>query len=473
MAKLYLLACIILVVILLYFEGKRYVAPSKALWVPTIWMLITGSRPISGWSESSGNWVSAESVEAGSPVDRWVLFILLALGLCILFRRKIAWSKIIRNNKFLFIIFTYIALSVLWSEFPFVSFKRWFRACGPIVMALVVLTEPRPEHALESVVRRCAYVLIPFSIVLVKFFDSFGRSYARWDGREMWTGVTTHKNSLGQMCAVSVFFLIMAILSEWQSGDLYKNKLQVVSDVLVIAIALILLKGPSGSMSASSIGILIVGISISLLFYRMKNFAKNITAHLEIVIIGSVLAYIFLFDTVVGIVAPIFGRDSTLTDRTEIWDFLLDIASRNPIFGVGYGAFWGMDEAIISQLQVGQAHNGYLDVYLELGIVGLVLLSGLLLDFCGKIKKRFHNNFHRGVFGISFLMMTLIYNNVESSFLQTGFLWTIMILLMVVFSESGLQEKSGSQLEIMGQSMSRNLKRDNRLRHSVSRYKRR
>lgn len=438
-----LVLCIILVVSLLYVERKCNPVASLALWIPTIWVLISGSRALGAWfltvqyDPDSG--LSVEHTQMGSPLDQLALGVLIVLGIVVIFIRGVARAVIWKDNFWLLLVFIYMGLSILWSDFPTVSLKRWVKAAGVIVMALVVLSEPKPLTALESVFRRSAYILIPFSIVLIKYFPDFGVAYGRWDGQQMWTGVATHKNMLGQLCAFSAFFLIWAFFREWRGGVLFKTKSRTVADALVLAIGVFLLGGTTGSYSATSIAILVAGVLILSLLFGNKSFAKFMALHLKLFAIGSVSIVLLLHDTAVGIATWILGRDETLTDRTAIWDVLLEVASNNAIVGVGYGGFWGLSVDIYSKLLVGQGHNGYLDVYLELGVVGIILLAAFLLAFCGRVRREISHSFDWGVFGICLLFMALLYNQSESSFLQTGFLWTNMVLLSVAFSEPFLK----------------------------------
>ena len=61
-------------------------------------------------------------------------------------------------------------LSVLWSDFPLVALKRWFRDLGNYLVILVVLSDPRPLEAVRALLRRLCYLLIPLSILLVKYY---------------------------------------------------------------------------------------------------------------------------------------------------------------------------------------------------------------------------------------------------------------------------------------------------------------
>lgn len=428
-----LILCGVLVTVLLHIERRRHSEASFVLWVPTFWVLIYASRPVARWFESNPN----SNVESGSPLDRLVLGILMLLALFILHRRKIEWYLVLKDNFWLFLLFIYMGISILWSDFPYVSFKRWLRSVGDILMALVILSELMPLQALESVLRRCAYALVPPSLVLVQYFPHLGRAYGRWSGLPMWTGVTTQKNSLGQLCVLSAFLLIWALLREWRSGDLFKSRYQTYADVLVLAIALFLLKGSGYSYSATSVAVLMAASATLLVLQRMTNLARHIATHLKALAISLVSMYLLFADSVMGMVSSFLGRDETLTGRTtDIWAPLLTLASEQPLLGVGYGGFWGLNSLDLGVLQ---AHNGYLDVYLELGMVGIALFCTFLLAFCGRVRRELNHSFEWGVFGICFLIMTLLYNNTESSFLQSSsYFWSAMVFLSVVFSEPRL-----------------------------------
>ena len=78
-------------------------------------------------------------------------------------------------------------LSLLWSDYPFVGFKRWFKSLGDPLMALVIVSERYPAAALTSVLRRCAFLLLPLSVVFIKYFPALGRG-----GEERRRGLRVH-----------------------------------------------------------------------------------------------------------------------------------------------------------------------------------------------------------------------------------------------------------------------------------------
>lgn len=439
-----LIITVVLVTVLLRIERKRNPEASCALWVPTFWMLICGSRPIGRWSDF-GRSLSVETEEAGSLPDRLVLGLLIILALLILSRSRIEWSRILKDNFSLILLFLYLGSSVLWSDFLFISFKRWIRLSGEILMALVVLSERSPLNALESVLRRCAYVLLPFSLLLIKYFPALGVGYS-WDGVKMWVGVTMQKNALGAICALSAFLIVWALHREWRAGALLKCRSQVFADGLILAIALYILNGFQ-SYAATAMAILGVGITSLLVLYRMKNYTQRM-AHL--LVFGVVFVLLTLWtpiisDSIVPTVTSIFGRKPSFTGRTEIWDAVLHVASRQPLLGVGYGGYWGLqDRMIYSTLGVRESHSGYLDVYLEGGMIGLVLLGAFLLTFYRKSLRELDHAYDWGLLGICLLVMTLMHNFTESNFLRTSsYFWNSTVFVAVVFSAPYLYRNGG------------------------------
>src|SRR5437667_3453683 len=175
---------------------------SGALWLPLLWFVITCSRGFSEWLNIFGLPVSgAMSVEEGSPLDAWFYFVLIAAGFYILNKRQVRLSEIVRNNGWLIAFLLYCFISIAWSDFPFVAFKWWIKILGDPIMVLIVLTEPDPEEALRRLMKRCAYVVVQASILLIKYYPELGRSSGPWGGVES-GGIAAGKNFLGADCLI-------------------------------------------------------------------------------------------------------------------------------------------------------------------------------------------------------------------------------------------------------------------------------
>src|SRR5438128_579043 len=92
----------------------------------------------------------------------------------------------------LIVFLLYCFISIAWSDFPFIAFKRWIKILGHPIMALIVLTEPDPKEALIRLMKRCAYVVVPVSILFSKYYPELGRGFTPW-GAATRTGITTNK----------------------------------------------------------------------------------------------------------------------------------------------------------------------------------------------------------------------------------------------------------------------------------------
>ena len=428
--------CTAFVAYLLRLDYHRFKEQSVTIWLPTIWILYCASKNFGLWFNIS----SSRDIEnltaaiiAGSPMDRTFLMSLIIVGLIILSRRQINWHKIFVDNRWLLLLFFYMLVSILWSDYQFVSVKRWIRASGTIVMALVVLTGPSPLAGIESILRRMIYILIPFSALLVKYYPEYGVGYGRWSGEPSWTGTAIGKNELGVLCMISALFLIWTwAKSRKQREQRFCIKYETIIHVVLLGLTFWLLRGPGGAYSATSVVVLMIGLATLFTLRRLKPIA-NVRAMACVFLLVTVVAY-FSIDFL-DVITSLTGRDSTLTGRTDlIWSPLISIALKHPVLGVGYGGFW-MHPLVIDSVKlmtVNEAHNGYIDVFIELGTVGLILLAMVIVAFFRKATEVFKNDIEWGSFLLAILLMSLLHNLTESSLIKSTLLvWNILVILMV------------------------------------------
>ena len=166
--------CLILALFVLDRQWRRAISIGGS--IPIIWALVQGSRPITTWfSPSSIN--SLEAVYEGSPVDRAVYLVLIAAGLWILLARRFDSLGYASTNKWIVVFFGYLCLSLLWSDYTFIAFKRWVKDLGNLIMILVVMSEADPISAGKALFIRASYVLVPLSVVAMKYFPEVSRYF--------------------------------------------------------------------------------------------------------------------------------------------------------------------------------------------------------------------------------------------------------------------------------------------------------
>ena len=134
-------------------------------------------------------------------------------------RRRVALGELVRKNGWLVAFLVYSLASVLWSDFPFIASKRWIKTLGHPVMALIILTEPDPVNAFRTVMKRCAYLLLPLSVLLIKYFPEYGRGFDAFTGEATNSGAGLTKNDLGYVCMVLGLFFFWNLLTQRRTGD--------------------------------------------------------------------------------------------------------------------------------------------------------------------------------------------------------------------------------------------------------------
>src|SRR4030095_14127404 len=125
------IVCIIFIIYVFRLNRRQNEPFSRGLLVPLVWMLLASSRYLSYWLKlGSYIEVDAFSVSEGSPIDRAAFFILMAIGIVVLFRRRVDWQATISRNSWVWLYFAFGAMSVVWSDFPFVAAKRLGKDLG-------------------------------------------------------------------------------------------------------------------------------------------------------------------------------------------------------------------------------------------------------------------------------------------------------------------------------------------------------
>jgi len=396
-------------------------------------MLVTASKPLGAWFR-----VWSTDPEQGSPLDLAFQVFLILAAIVILVRRDFDWSGAVRGNAWLMALVIFMLISTLWSDLPLLSLKRGGKELLAVLMAFVVLSEPSPRRAVESILRRTTYVLIPFSPVLIKYFPYYGRLYSRSSGGEMWTGVANHKNSLASICIFSVILLIWSLIRRRQGKNPAGWRYQTHAEILILAIALWLMGGPQGSLfySATSVYALIGGLLVYGGYYLAKRRKKPVSGRSLTTLVTGIIVFgtISIFTAGFGLrfFTSTAGRDATLTGRTQVWSALIPIVMRSPVVGGGFGVFW--TPARRDSFDISGAHNGYLDVLLGLGFVGIILVSFFYLASCRNARRELSHDFDWGVLCISFIIMALIHNMGESSISSFNNYLTGIVLFIAVSS---------------------------------------
>jgi len=431
--SLALFAGLCYIAFLLRLDRRQNPEATLALWIPTVWLLIASTKALGTWFG-----MQSTSIEEGSALDRNVLILLFCIVLGLLLKRKFDFASGFRENAWLLAYLGITLCSVVWSDLPFVSFKRFFRETIPIFMAFLVMTEKDPKEAIATAVRRAVYILIPLSLILIKWFPDLGVDYTVWTGDRMWIGVADQKNELGQLTSLSAFFILWSLLRRGRRPAGPRIRYLMLADLSVLAITLYLMQGSDAGYSATSLVILAVSLIClaGLLWLKKKGRILGpgtIKACVAFVVVYGIITPFLGRLTIIDISSSL-GRNSTLTDRTNIWAGLIPQAMSRPVLGHGAGAYWTTE-----RFRRGfPAHNGYLEIILVLGFIGLLLMAIYLVSLAGKAQNLLARDYTWGMLWLCWLTMALV-NNITESSLNTfeNILIAIPLWFGVVHKRSG------------------------------------
>jgi O-antigen ligase len=188
---------------------------------------------------------------------------------------------------------------------------------------------------------------------------------------EPWYGIFTQRNTLGIMMALSI--VVLLLWSRLEPEEKWSAYPWAGLSLLLLFL--------SGSLTGllSLFGVLVVAW---LLRHMRRNPARALRILVASVGVTAIALYFVAYHF--ATVADFFNRDVTLTGRTTIWGASLILGMDHPWIGHGFNAFWLGDEGPSGEIRklagwdVPSAHNGYLEIWLDLGICGL---AAFLLGF--------------------------------------------------------------------------------------------
>lgn len=409
--------------------------PSNALWIPGLWLAMASSRQMSYWLDAIGvvGLAGGESSNLeGSPVNVIVNGSLLLGTLAVLRNRGFNWSRFAASNKALVGLYLFFFCSMLWSPFPLPTVKRVIQEFGCVLTGLIILSEKDPAASLRIVFVRVSYVLFPLSVVFIRYFPGIGRVVSPASGTHMLCGIADHKNSLGQLAMVFCLAILWDLDETGKVGTAQKPKPERWVRLLNMGIGIYLL-----IISSCGTALLCLVFGVALYFAskrlaRLKN-PRRVFLTTVISIVG-----IMALNQMYGIssrISEAMGRGSGLSGRTQIWQKVLE-KDTSHFIGAGFRGFWETSEGESVWRELGvnpliTAHNGYLETYLNGGIVGLILLGLFIWSTGLNAVDKLVSGEPMGRLAVLIWPILLISNATESLFLQTGPIWLTLLLVTI------------------------------------------
>jgi len=421
-----LFICLLIILWLFARDRKSLPMTSGGLWIVLLWITIIGSRFVSAWFASGVEIDSSDVLIDGSPLDRNIFLTLIVTGAVVLIRRKPAWRIIFASNCWFFAFFFYCGMSILWSDFPFVSFKRWIKELGNIIMVMIILTERSPINAIIAVFARYTYVVIPLSVILIYFFPEIGTSIDADSMDIACTGVTINKNSLGVVTFICCLFTVWDLVYIRTQKEKTTDKVDLIRQVILLCVMSWLMY-LANSMTALLCLVLGIGMLLIMKIPVFKSQSRFIGTYS--LLLGLLIVYISSIPAIREAFLNTVGRDITLTGRTDLWADLWR-EPINPLVGTGYQSFWlGSRADFLWEKYLYhpiQAHNGYLETYLNGGMIGMFMLTAMIVKTGSNLNKYLLQDSNFTVLMQAIFVIAVLYNLTEAMFGRLTLFWVVL-----------------------------------------------
>lgn len=360
-----------------------------------------------------------------------------------------------RWNRFAFVLTRDLALllliviavaSVLWSAAPDYTLDETKALIRTSLFGVYLATRytPREQMNLFSWTIGLAAVC---SVIAAVVLPSYGM-HLSGEHAGLWRGIYAHKQYLGRMMVLGFMPLLLIATNK---GQKYRR---IAAICAVLAAALVLLSGSKTSLVLLTASCLLLPLhKVLTQRYKVRTFLLTISCFL-----GGVLL-LLVISNLETIVVDILGKSLELNSRTDIWNLAIPKGLERPWLGYGYSGFWTSDaSSFIFQLtwagddfsngaQRFHAHNGFIDVFLQVGFVGLFLC---VLSFFKALWRTITLTMNlpeslEFFWMFSFLVIIFLFNITETrTFIATNTFWilTISITLSTILQCAELRRRS-------------------------------
>ena len=362
-----------------------------------------------------------EEAGGSDPVNQMAFGIVLLGTLVLTLGHFRAVAGAVRQNAVYLILPALILMSTAWSLYPGLTLKRAISTDGVCLFALYAATRLTLDELL-TIVSRTLLLSILASVAIALALPNVGREMGPGlDGE--WRGVFAQKNQLGHVMAVGCAVQLVTML---RAARPRRGAVLIFLGCLALAVL---------SRSATSLLSILVAVALTVTYacVRRGRVAMLIGAPLA----AAGLCLVLAIATQSSVLA-LLDRDSTLTGRTDLWPVVLQMIEMRPWTGWGFEAFWTENNPLYDYVQhtagwpAPNAHNGLLEVAIDLGLIG----AAALIIVLGWSLKRAIGAMARGeLIGIAVLILLfmLIVGNITESFILQGSVFGWNLFTMLVF----------------------------------------
>ncbi|NJN87773.1 MAG: O-antigen ligase family protein [Leptolyngbyaceae cyanobacterium SL_7_1] len=335
----------------------------------------------------------------------------------------VRWKRAIRSIPYGLIVWAavgFAGLSYVWSAIPDETFSSTIALIGTTLFGIYIATRYTPRQQLQLLGWAFGLIIVlslGYAVLLPKY-GIMGGVHAG-----TWRGIYTHKNTLGKMMTLSSTIFTLLLLSD-------RRHRPVLGLFLSLSIALLLLTTSKGALV--TLVAMLGAIAVCQVLRAHYRWMVVLIGTL-VLVVGAIAAVLSL--NLETIVVDLLGKDLTLTGRTTLWGYAIDMIRMQPWLGYGYEAFWdGMDgpSAYIWRAvkwPAPDAHNGFIELTLHLGLVGLtIFLVGYGINVVRSIVKVRATATVDFIWPLTYLIYIILSNITEQALLKSNNLfWVIYV----------------------------------------------
>jgi O-antigen ligase len=331
-------------------------------------------------------------------------------------------------------------ISLLWAINPDVALRR-VMLTTMVMLSLTYAVRGLPARTVIGLIIGCFAVILVADWVSIALLD-FAVQQPTEVAKELagdWRGLHNHKNEAGAFCAICCILFLHA---SYQMRSFFCGPL------LLIAAAVFLFMTKSKTSGGFVLVAMAIGAMTSLC-YNNPVFRKVVLSALAI---GALLA-ISLVDIYYDSLFAIFDDPAAFTGRSQIWPILVDYISDHPLLGSGYGSFWSVGDASPIFVygsgwltKIFQAHNGYLELAVQTGLIGLALALAVLVarPLILLFSAPLHRQTSRWLI-CSILAFGCLHDLLESSLLDRANLtWVIMVIMYCLLADARIRARAAT-----------------------------
>lgn len=314
--------------------------------------------------------------------------------------------------------------SVLWSPAPDLTVRRTIALAATVLCGVFLATRFSVLQVLR-LFRTTVLIAAAGSILVMVVAPEDARDPLIPSGQAL-RGAFVSKNLFGRMMVLGLCAELLLLLYARRSALGHAASIVVLGSLLVL------------SGSATSL-LVLVAVATLIVFTRWAKALPEPQLPAGLILIGIAAAVLFVgVFSGYEVVLNVLGRDATLTNRTRIWDAVLQGIRARPVLGYGYGAFWrgnvGPSGIVFRTFgaPIGHAHNGFLEIWAQVGEVGLAVVAVVLV---GSFRQAFRHvrggDPLLGAVGLGFLAFLLLFNIDESALFVQNSIYTILLCYLV------------------------------------------